>query len=171
VVGKIRNKVGLGGSCHWCTEAIFQALKGVTKVQQGWISPKADKIDEIPFLSEAVLVHFDPKLISLQDLINVHLHTHQCTSSHSMRAKYRSAIYTFSYAQSDKAKEGLENAQHDFDAPIITQVIAFGEFKENEERYLNSYRNNPEKPFCKRYIHPKLLDIQKRYSKLVLGDF
>jgi peptide-methionine (S)-S-oxide reductase len=50
-------KIGLGGGCHWCTEAVFQALKGVEKVEQGWISA----VDAEEY-SEAVVLHFDPKI-------------------------------------------------------------------------------------------------------------
>jgi peptide-methionine (S)-S-oxide reductase len=31
-------KIGFGGGCHWCTESVFQALKGVQKVEQGWFA-------------------------------------------------------------------------------------------------------------------------------------
>jgi peptide-methionine (S)-S-oxide reductase len=65
------NKIGLGGSCHWCTEAIFQSLKGVPNVSQGWIEPDNDSAG----FSEAVIVEFDPEMISLQDLIEIHLHS------------------------------------------------------------------------------------------------
>ena len=81
--------IGFGGSCHWCTEAIFQSLIGVETVQQGWISSKPPN----ETLSEAVLVSFNPNQISIEILIEVHLLTHSCTSEHSMRGKYRSAVY------------------------------------------------------------------------------
>ena len=86
----IIDSIGLGGGCHWCTEAVFLNLKGVVRVEQGWISASG----AVEF-SEAVLVHFNPEKISIKDLIAVHLHTHKSTSSHSMRSKYRSAVYTF----------------------------------------------------------------------------
>ncbi|MEM9546265.1 MAG: peptide-methionine (S)-S-oxide reductase [Bacteroidota bacterium] len=86
-VTQASQKVGFGGGCHWCTEAVFQSLNGVTEVEQGWIASK-----EAPLLSEAVIVHYDEKIIDLTILIEIHLRTHSATSSHSMRSKYRSAI-------------------------------------------------------------------------------
>jgi len=70
-------KIAMGGGCHWCTEAVFQSLKGVQLVEQGFIAShgNSDKF------SEGVIVHFDPHLIPLEVLIEIHLHTHQCTSA------------------------------------------------------------------------------------------
>lgn len=84
-------KIGLGGGCHWCTEAVFQSLKGLVKVEQGYIRSN----EENDYFSEAILVHFDSKIILLKDLIEIHLHTHKSTSNHSFREKYRSTIYYF----------------------------------------------------------------------------
>lgn len=153
-------KIGLGGSCHWCTEAIFQSLKGVLHVSQGWIASD----DDSTHFSEAVLVEFDPALISLESLIEIHLHTHSCTSDHAMRSKYRSAIYTFTDEQIFFAKKAIERLQADFDQRIITEVIPFNVFKLNDEKYLNYYQKDPEKPFCKTFIEPKLKSLLNRFA-------
>lgn len=79
----MESKIGLGGSCHWCTEAIFQSLIGVLKVEQGWISSEKGNTS----FSEAVIVYFDDSIMSLNTLIEIHLYTHSCTSNHSMREK------------------------------------------------------------------------------------
>ena len=55
-------KIGFGGGCHWCTEAVFMALKGVAKVEQGFIAPEGG----IDNLSEAVIVHYNAELIELK---------------------------------------------------------------------------------------------------------
>ena len=146
------SKVGFGGSCHWCTEAIFQSLKGVDEVEQGWIASEGKDSS----FSEAVVVHFDPAAISLKTLIAVHLHTHSCTSQHSMRTKYRSAVYTFNEEQIDPAKEAIAGLQKEFDNAIVTRIIPFKDFKLNDETYLNYYYSNPEKPFCENVVSHKL---------------
>ncbi|WP_340676512.1 peptide-methionine (S)-S-oxide reductase [Paraglaciecola sp.] len=84
------NKIGLGGSCHWCTEGVFKSLIGITQVNQGWIA----SIDQNSAYSEAIEVYFDSAVISLADVIEIHIHTHASTKNHSMRQKYRSASYT-----------------------------------------------------------------------------
>lgn len=155
-----KHTIGFGGSCHWCTEAIFQSLIGVEKVDQGWISSKPPDDS----YSEAVFVTFDTKLVSLETLIEVHLYTHSCTSEHSMRGKYRSAIYYVNATQKKQAMVAILNLQQEFDQPIITKVIPFKAFKLNDQQYLDYYRKNPEKPFCQTYISPKLTDLRARYA-------
>ena len=157
----MNNKIAFGGGCHWCTEAVFQALKGVNKVDQGFIaSTKSDTT-----FSEAVIVHFDSELITLEILIQIHLYTHKSSSNHSMRTKYRSAIYYFSEAQKEAASLLLIKLQSEFEAPIITKTLPFKDFKPSEIQFKNYYKNNPNKPFCKTYINPKLKLLQQKFSK------
>lgn len=156
-------KIGLGGSCHWCTEAIFQSLKGVEKVEQGWISSLG--VNES--FSEGVVVHFDPDQTDLLTLISVHLSTHSSTSDHNMRSKYRSAVYTYSDEQSNLVRRCIVLLQERCDKPIVTQVLKHMEFKPNQETYLDYYSKNPEAPFCQRYISPKLSLLVSKFSKVV----
>ena len=154
-------KVAFGGGCHWCTEAIFQSLRGVNKVEQGWIS---STLPSGTTPSEALIVHFDTSLISLDILTEIHLFTHNATSNHSLREKYRSAVYTFSEHQQIEAQYILKLKQTLFKKPLVTKVYPFEHFKLNEERYLNYYKNNPERPFCKGRIEPKLKILLEHFS-------
>ena len=156
-------KIGFGGGCHWCTEAVFQSLLGIKKVEQGFIS----SVNENNTFSEAVIVHFDPTEISLKDLIEIHLYTHKSTSQHSMRSKYRSAIYHFSDEQAKGAEDILDEIKNDFQDPIITKILPFCNFKESYELFQNYYYSNPEKPFCERHINPKLTLLLSKFNKVV----
>jgi peptide-methionine (S)-S-oxide reductase len=162
-MGNRIEQIGFGGSCHWCTEAIFFSLKGVSSVKQGWIASSEAQES----FSEAVIVEFDEQQISLNTLIAIHLHTHSCTSNHSMRDKYRSAIYTITDQQMTIACSALKKMRKNFSDPIITQVVTFHHFKLNNEEYLDYYYSNPEKPFCQNIVRPKLLEIMNRFSKEV----
>jgi len=153
-------KIAFGGGCHWCTEAIFQSLKSVNKVEQGWVS---STLPSASTFSEAVIVHFDASLISLEILTEVHLFTHNATSNHNFREKYRSAVYTFSKAQQREAEKILKEKQKLFEKPLVTKVYPFGEFKLNDEQYLNYYKSNPAKPFCQARIEPKLKVLLERF--------
>ena len=156
-------KVGFGGGCHWCTEAVFQQLQGVLQVDQGW----ASSTDAPSFFSEAVIVHFDPAVISLEVLTSLHLHTHSCTSRHALRTRYRSAVYGFGESQVQAVAKVLEALQADFDDPLVTEAVLFSAFRQNSERYQDYYQRQPEAPFCQRYISPKLEVLQKQYAQHV----
>lgn len=156
-------QIGFGGSCHWCTEAIFQSLRGVIEVRQGWIASTG----EAAGFSEAVLVAFNPQVISLAILIEVHLHSHSCTSEHRLRAKYRSAIYTFNSQQENAAQQIINELQSEFDQLIITKVLPFDQFRLNQEKYLNYYYNDPNKPFCQNIVSPKLNALRRRFGDVM----
>jgi peptide-methionine (S)-S-oxide reductase len=158
-----KTKIAFGGGCHWCTEAVFQSLIGVEKVEQGFVA----SINENNTLSEAVIVTFNADDISIKTLIEIHLHTHKSTSQHSMRKKYRSAVYTFSENQKLETQQIIDNLQDDFQQEVITQVLDFKEFKSSENQFKNYYYSNPEKPFCETFINPKLKFLVTHFSKQV----
>jgi peptide methionine sulfoxide reductase MsrA len=110
-------RIGLGGGCHWCTEAVFAALRSVTAVEQGFI--RSDPPHEA--FAEAVVVAFDPEALPLEVLIEVHLRTHSSASAHKLRGKYRSAVYAFDEAQGARARVILADLQPGFDRPLVTR--------------------------------------------------
>jgi len=157
--------IGFGGGCHWCTEAVFNSLKGVEQVTQGFIksTPPADA------LSEAVQLQFNPNEIPLAVLVEIHLRTHASTSNHSFREKYRSAIYL----QSDTAANDLHDEvvlilkqlQDQFDKPLVTQVLPLLEFVASPEQYQQYYQKHANGEFCQRYVDTKLTLIREQYAK------
>ncbi|HEY0895050.1 MAG TPA: peptide-methionine (S)-S-oxide reductase [Sphingobacteriaceae bacterium] len=159
------NRIGFGGGCHWCTEAIFQALNGVELVEQGWIS----SLEPYDTFSEAVIVHFNEG-ISLDVLIEVHLLTHSSASAHSMRHKYRSAVYYFEADDQARIESIILKLAVENNTRYITQTLPFADFKRNTENYLNYYRRNRQKPFCQTNIDPKLAAIREKFGKQVRSD-
>ena len=159
-------KIALGGGCHWCTEGIFQMLIGVARVDQGLIrsDPPSDT------WAEGVIVHFDPSAIDLSILIEVHLRTHSVSAPYVAKGKYRSAIYIHDIAQEQQAIEAIASLQREFDDSIETRVLPFREFKPSDDRFRNYYASNPERPFCRRYIDPKLEFIRRNFSEIVTPD-
>ncbi|GEP51168.1 peptide methionine sulfoxide reductase MsrA [Flavobacterium noncentrifugens] len=153
-------KAAFGGGCHWCTEAVFAALKGVIAVEQGWIASDGEN----DTFSEGVIVTFDPDTIGFKVLISIHLHTHSATSVHSMRGKYRSAVYVFTDKDAAIAAKTIETLQQDFETEIITKVLPFRDFKRNNPEALNYYFNDPQKPFCETYINPKLKMLLSKFT-------
>lgn len=160
-------KIGFGGGCHWCTEAVFQSIQGVEEVKQGWIASEA------PYqaFSEAVWVLFSEEVVSLKTLIEIHLLTHSSGNKHSMRDKYRSAIYYFNEADKQEISNVLAMLSFEYDQQYVTLNIPFVSFRENIESQLNYFQNHKEAPFCVAYIHPKLALLRQKYSKMIKDDF
>lgn len=162
-MSKEETKIAFGGGCHWCTEAVFQSLIGVETVKQGYVA----STNAHSSLSEAVIVHYNSKCVTLSVLIEIHLLTHNSQSMHSMRDKYRSAIYTFDEEQHAKVTIELNKLQHKFNNQLITKVLPFQLFEPSREAINNYYYNNPEKPFCQTYINPKLQLLLQQFSDVV----
>ncbi len=153
-------KIGLGGGCHWCTEAVFQSLKGVEKVHQGFIA----SLGENTSFSEGIIVEYNPEKISLKVLISIHLHTHKSTSLHAMRDKYRSAIYTMTVENRTTVPLILKELQADFEKKLITKALPYRDFKLSDTRFQNYYASDTDRPFCKTHIQPKLRLLLERFS-------
>lgn len=156
-------RIGFGGGCHWCTEAVFTALRGVIHVEQGFIRSDAPDDD----FSEAVLLNFQPDRISLGSLIEIHLWTHSSTSNHFMRRKYRSAVYVMDEVQAAAARRVLMELGPGFDAPLVTRILPFRTFKASDERFQRYSEKNAGGPFCTTYIDPKLALLRKEFGGLL----
>lgn len=165
-MANILHKIALGGGCHWCTEAVFQSIHGVERVEQGYVAATMDYSS----FSEAVIVHYNSECVSLNTLIEIHLSTHNSWSNHSMRKKYRSAIYAFDHNQLNEVNDLLLSFQESFGGKLVTQVLLFHAFEPSREEIQNYYFDNPEKPFCEMYINPKLRLLLNQFSEVVNHD-
>ena len=159
-------KIGFGGGCHWCTEGVFQALRGVLHVDQGFIQSEAPS----DAWAEGVVVSFDPTTISVATLAEVHLRTHSAKTSYSPIERYRSAIYTFAANQHHESARIVAEFARNSGGTARTLVLPFLGFRPSEERYQNSYRTDPDRPFCRRYIDPKLAYIRRNFARIALPD-
>lgn len=153
--------IGFGGGCHWCTEAVFQTLRGVEQVEQGFIKSDAPHDS----WSEAVRLRFDPEVIPLSVLVAIHLRTHSSQSNHTFRGKYRSAVYVTNDEEMTEVEAILKDEQLEFEDPLVTHVLPLKEFKSSPDVFKDYYKTDPERPFCKTYIDPKLSKLRKDYAR------
>lgn len=138
-------------------------LRGVVRVDQGFIcsDPPSDN------WAEGIIVHFDPSVIDLTSLVDVHLRTHDATRPHVAKSKYRSAIYVRDPMQRHEAINSIAAIQKNFSDLIETRVLIIRQFKASDDRFKNYYAANPERPFCRRYINPKLDYVRQNFSGIV----
>lgn len=171
----------LGGGCFWCTEAVFQELKGVMKVVSGYSGgnvPGKPTYREIcsglTGHAEVIQITFDSSIITFKDILEIFMTTHDPTSLNRQGAdvgtQYRSVIFYHSELQKDEAKKILESMSTYFDAPIVTEISPLEKFHEAEEEHQNYYKNNQTQGYCSFVIAPKLAKLRTLYRDRLKGD-
>ncbi|RYD96561.1 MAG: peptide-methionine (S)-S-oxide reductase [Sphingobacteriales bacterium] len=164
--------------CFWCTEAVFEQLKGVLKVTSGYSGGKKPNpsYEEVSTgnsgYAECVQVVYEPDKISYDELLEVFFEVHDPTSLNKQGAdegpQYRSAIFYHDAAQKDKAEYYVRELGKSgaYDKPIVTEVSPFGHFYSAEDYHQDYYQTNKySNPYCAVVIRPKLEKFQKVFAK------
>lgn len=164
-----------GGGCFWCTEAVFQSLRGVESVMSGYsggqmLNPDYRNVcNGTTGHAEVIQIQFDPTQISYADLLRIHLATHDPTSLNRQGAdrgtQYRSVIFTHSAEQQATAQQVIAEMQENFDDPIVTQVMPAETFYAAEDYHQNYYRSNPSAGYCQAVINPKLNKVRDFFQQ------
>jgi peptide-methionine (S)-S-oxide reductase len=166
----------LGSGCFWCTEAVFEGLKGIVSAESGYSggyikNPSYREVcNGATGHAEVVQIRFDPSLISYEEILEVFFHTHDPTTLNQQGAdvgtQYRSVIFYHNPSQ----KEIAEKVIHDltksnaFNKPIVTQISPFTAFYKAEDYHQDYFAKNPEASYCSFVIRPKIDKFRKNYS-------
>lgn len=165
----------LGGGCFWCTEAIFQEVKGVETVISGYSGGDApgrptyrEVCSGLTGHAEVVKITFDPNLISYNEILIIFMTTHDPTTLNRQGAdtgtQYRSVIFYQNDNQKNIAQHVIEEVRDLYDNPIVTQIHALETFYEAEDYHQDYYQNNPSQGYCNYVITPKLVKFRKLYA-------
>lgn len=164
-----------GGGCFWCTEAVFQEIKGVEKVISGYSGgtvPGKPTYREIcsglTGHAEVIQITFDANVISYEDLLVIFMTTHDPTTLNKQGAdagtQYRSVIYFHNESQQLIANAVINELSSYFKNPIVTEVSALDIFYEAEKEHQDFYKNNQGNGYCSFVITPKLTKLRKLHS-------
>jgi peptide-methionine (S)-S-oxide reductase len=163
------------GGCFWCLEAVFEQLRGVTKVQSGYAgghvpNPTYQAVcTGTTGHAEVVQVTFDPAVVSYRDLLGVFFSLHDPTTLNAqggdVGTQYRSAIFYHDDEQRRAAEETVKEleAEHVFDDPIVTEIVPLDGFYAAEEYHKEYYRRNPNQAYCRAVIAPKVAKLRSKY--------
>lgn len=158
----------LGGGCFWCTEAVFQQVRGVKAVESGYCGGHLDEPTYREICegdtghAEVVKVVFDPAVIPYRHVLEIFFVTHDPTTlnrqGNDVGTQYRSVIFTHDDAQAEIARQVITelSMQRIFDAPIVTEIEPVPRFWRAEEYHQNYYRQNPYQGYCAFVISPKV---------------
>ncbi len=167
--------VTLAGGCFWCTEAVFNDVIGVTSVESGYIGGTTPEPTYKQVCSgatghaEAIRVGFDPEAISLDDLLDIFLATHDPTQlnrqGNGVGTQYRSAIFPHSPEQEAAARAAIARAAPDWPAPIVTTIEPLSHWWPAEDYHQQYWEGEGQRnPYCLAVIPPKLRKLRKSFA-------
>lgn len=173
-------KATFGGGCFWCTEALFQSLRGVSKVESGYsgghaINPTYREVcSGRTGHAEVIQVTYDPSAITFADLLRVHMGTHNPTLLNQQGAdkgtQYRSIIFHRNAEEAAVAKDVIAQVNEllkDAGRGVVTELAPFEAFYPAEPEHQNYYRRNQGKPYCEGAIEPKLARLRQSFASLI----
>lgn len=166
----------LGGGCFWCIEAVFAAIKGVSKVTSGYAGGAADDANYKAVCSgmtghaEVVQITFDPREVSFESLLEVFWQSHDPTTlnrqGNDVGAQYRSVIFIHNEQQAQIANNMIDDLTRvsAWPNPIVTQVVAYNGFFAAENYHNDYFEQNGEQPYCQMVVKPKVDKIKALFA-------
>jgi peptide-methionine (S)-S-oxide reductase len=181
---KTKNEIAVfGGGCFWCTEAVFEGLKGVFSVMPGYTGGPSTGSGQAPTYeevcsgttghAEVIRIEFNPAEIAYSDLLTVFFATHDPTTrnrqGNDVGTQYRSVIFYTSDGQKKKAAQFIKelDASDPKGKPVVTELEPLKDFYAAEEYHRRYYRNNTTEPYCQVVISPKLSKLKERFHELL----
>jgi peptide-methionine (S)-S-oxide reductase len=169
----------LAGGCFWCLEAVFLRLKGVEKVESGYMGGHVPNPTYRQVCggdtghAEAIRLTYDEDQISYPELLDVFFTIHDPTTlnrqGNDVGTQYRSAIYYLSEEQKGDADKAIREAAAHWHDSIVTELKPAGEFYPAEDYHQRYFDINPNQPYCMFVVGPKVEKFQKKYKEKMKG--
>lgn len=168
-----------GGGCFWCTEAVFNSLKGVISTEPGYtggvvLNPTYEQVSSGKTGHvESIRIEFDAEIVSFRDLLTVFFYSHDPTTlnrqGNDIGTQYRSVIFYNNPAQQKEAIDFIEELKNGkaYDRPIVTAIEPLKVFYVAEDYHQKYYEAHIDAPYCELIIAPKLEKLQARFKELV----
>jgi peptide-methionine (S)-S-oxide reductase len=165
----------LGAGCFWCTEAVFLAVKGVTKVESGYSGGKVknptyrEVCTGLTGHAEVTQITFDPGTISFEEILEIFWNTHDPTTLNKQGAdegtQYRSAVFYHNEGQKKIAEAYRQQLEsHVYKNPIVTEISPLANYYPAEDYHQNYYALNTNQGYCQYVIRPKVEKFKKQFS-------
>ncbi len=177
-----KETITLGGGCFWCTEAVFEQLKGVEKVESGYSGGTVPNPTYQQVCSgdtghaEVSQITFDPKVISLKEILEVFFTVHDPTTlnqqGNDVGTQYRSAIFYRNAEQKTVARQVIKEieAAKIWNRRIVTELEPFKEFYKAEDYHQEYFRLHGQQPYCRVVIAPKVAKFREHFRDKLKGD-
>jgi peptide-methionine (S)-S-oxide reductase len=174
--GPAKEIATLAGGCFWCTEAVFDELRGVLDVRSGYsggslASPSYEQVcTGTTGHAEVVQVTFDPTAISYHDLLTIFFTVHDPTTLNRQGAdvgtQYRSAVFYHDARQKEVAEQVIRELESEklYRKKFVTEVTPFSAFYPAEEYHRDYFRRNPERGYCQLVVAPKVAKFRSKFA-------
>jgi len=170
----------VGGGCFWCTEAVFQQIKGVEKVISGYSGGKSpgkptyrEVCSGLTGHAEVIQVSYDPSIITYEDLLVVFMTSHDPTSLNRQGAdagtEYRSVIFYHNDKQKEIAELVVKEIAPHYENTIVTEISPLINFYDAEEYHQDYYNQNSNNRYCDFVITPKLTRLRKLHADKLIA--
>lgn len=167
----------LGGGCFWCTEAVFQQIQGIDKVESGYTggSPPHPTYEQIctgkTGHAEVVRLEFDPDVISYREILEIFFTVHDPTTlnrqGNDTGTQYRSVIYYQSPEQQEIAQQVITCMAGVWDAPIVTELSPAQPFYKAEDYHQDYFNQHPMQGYCAFIVAPKVAKVRSTFTAKV----
>ncbi|MFZ6648577.1 peptide-methionine (S)-S-oxide reductase MsrA [Undibacterium sp. TJN25] len=168
----------LGGGCFWCTEAVFQQIRGVKSVEPGYAGGEGadpsyeDVCEGKTGHAEVVRLSFDPAIVSYRELLEIFFTIHDPTTlnrqGNDVGTQYRSVVYFHTPEQHAMALQMMGEMAKLWDAPLVTEVTEAPMFYPAEDYHRNYFKMNAQQRYCSLVVAPKVEKTRKYFAgKLV----
>jgi peptide-methionine (S)-S-oxide reductase len=166
----------LGGGCFWCTEAVYDRVKGITDVESGYsnghvIAPSYEQVcGGGTGHVEVVKLTYDPALISLREILEIFFVIHDPTTlnrqGNDVGTQYRSGIYYSTAEQKEEAEAFIRQLGQDgtFDRPIVTEVLPLANYWPAEDYHQDYFAQHPDQGYCAFVVGPKVEKFRKTFA-------
>jgi len=165
----------VGGGCFWCTEAIFETLKGVNDVESGYANGHTDNPTYRDICTgesghaEVIKISYEDTIITSDTLLDIFFVVHNPTTLNQQGAdrgtQYRSTILYTDEETKEAAEAALEAAQDDYSDKIVTTIEPLDVYYKAEAYHQNYYRQNQMQGYCMAVIPPKLAKLKAKFGK------
>jgi len=174
-----KETIVLGGGCFWCTEAVFNMLKGIISVDPGYAggttkNPTYEQVcDGSTGHAEVIKIDYDANIIPLETILTVFFASHDPTTKNrqgnDVGTQYRSIILCENEKQMEISNTFIENLNNsnEMGAPITTEVKMLDQFYPAEDYHKNYYEQNKNQGYCQVVINPKLKKVQQKFAELL----
>ncbi|WP_292950011.1 peptide-methionine (S)-S-oxide reductase MsrA [Olleya sp. UBA1516] len=170
-------KAYFASGCFWCVEAVYESVKGVDEVINGYAgghtqNPTYEKSNTGQTgHAEAVEVIYDPKIVSFETLVDVYFASQNPTQVNGQGpdrgSQYRSIIFYQNQEQKEIIEAKKKALAEKLNSTIAAEVYPFLKFWIAEDYHQDYEKLHPENPYIQNVSIPRLNNFKSKMPNIL----